>query len=30
MNANKLTELLRIIGTVLLIVALIGGNIWGG
>ena len=30
MNANKLTELLRNIGTVLLVVALIGGNIWGG
>lgn len=30
MNANKLTELLRIIGTVLLVAALVGGNIWGG
>ncbi len=30
MNADKLTKIVQIIGTVLFIVAIIAGNIWGG
>ena len=30
MNANKLTNIFLIIGTVLLVAALVAGNIWGG